>query len=399
MRVGTSRAYIPSGILLNAFEFRQQYALVVDSNSRIVEICELSQVPDGIERVDCTGQLFAAAPILAHAHLESFDAPCKEFQRDSFSNWVRSLLSFRQSETRMPANVSAALSHEQLRVNGCGLVATHVGEPGAEIDSDPNFDCVLPEVCAFREVFAPDPSMFDLSDFPRRPIALHAPYSVDDDVARRVFSVSNAEQLVSIHLGEHQEEHDFLLDGTGELAELFIERGLPLKKQSYSPPVEWLESIGGLRKSTIAVHCSNLSAADLKRLNENAVDIVFCPGTHQYFDRRRPKFSQVPGLLLALGCDSRASNEVLDPFYELRTARQIMPEFSSQYWWQSLTTRGAEVLRRPDLGSLAPGKSARILSMPIGDFASTRTAADVCEVLCTDPPASRKLLALNLSGE
>jgi cytosine/adenosine deaminase-related metal-dependent hydrolase len=395
LRKGTSRAYIPDGILVNAFEFHQHSALVVDSAGLISSICAVENLPSEMEQVDCASQIFVAAPILAHAHLESFDAPNESFARDSFAGWVKSLLEWRSSDKRMSPAESASHSCKQLALNGCGLVATHVSEPGAEGDSEDKF----PEVIPLVELFLPQSDASALSDSRYQCVALHAPYSVADDMAQAVFSNVEEGGMVSIHLGEHAEERQFLRKGEGALASLFVERGLVLKDRSYSSAVDWLKKVGGLNPSTLAVHCTDLSAAELSELASADVGIVFCPGTHLYFNRSKPEFAAVTGLLPALGCDSLASNLQLDPLYELRSAKEIIPEISGQQWWQSLTQRGAEVLRRPDLGSLSPGKQARVLSLSSADFSSKLSAEEICEVLCTSNSLSRELLQLNSSGE
>jgi cytosine/adenosine deaminase-related metal-dependent hydrolase len=395
LKPGTLRAFIPDGILLNAFAFHQHHALVVDKIGRITDVCDVDDLDPAIEQTRCPGQLLTAAPILAHAHLESFDAPSKGFSHASFAQWAQSLIEWRDSPSRLSAEESASASREQLAQNGCGLVATHVAEPGAEGDISPD----LPEVFAFTELFIPSGDMPELPDYPYRGVALHAPYSVCDKVARQVFAQCTADNVVSIHLGEHAEERQFLEDGSGELADLFRERQLPLKDNFYSSPVDWLEEVGGLSKNTIAVHCTNLSADELLRLEDAEVAVVFCPGTHKYFERPKPAFAEVASLIPALGCDSLASNQCLDPLYELRCAKEIVPEISSQMWWQALTMRGAEVLRRPDLGSLAQGKWARVLSFPSKQFESCSNAEQVCELLCSAENLPRELISLHSFAE
>ena len=392
--MGTLCAYVPDGILLNGFEFHQNCALVVDPSGRIIDVCDVEKLNPAIAQQSCAGQLFTAAPILAHAHLESFDAPRDKFSRESFAQWVESLLEWRQSTERLSPEESAAESRRQLAENGCGLVATHVSEPGAEGDVSPD----LPEVFAFSELFVPQGELPDLPDFPYRGVALHAPYSVSEKVARQVFEKYATDNTVSIHLGEHDEERQFLEYGTGRLAELFLRRGLNIKDTYYASPVDWLDAVGGLTPSTLAVHCGNLRADELRRLDYAGVDIVFCPGTHKYFNRPQPAFAEVSALLPALGCDSLASNQRLDPLYELRCAKEIVPEISSQMWWQSLTVRGAEVLRRSDLGSLAQGKWGRVLSFETSEFGSASSAEQVCDILCSQEGLSRKLITLNSPG-
>ena len=120
----------------------------------------------------------------------------------------------------------------------------------------------------------------------------------------------------------------------------------------FTSPVDWLAACGGLRPGTLAVHGTALTSEELQTLTTGGVSIVFCPGTHQWFDRPRPAFAAAGIYPAALGCDSRASNEALDPLREFRLACSLIPERGPAGWWHALTEGGARALQRRDLGRL-----------------------------------------------
>jgi cytosine/adenosine deaminase-related metal-dependent hydrolase len=380
-------AFLPDALLQDADVLQERTALVVDAAARIRALVPADELPEGIPLRRFQGELWTAAPVLAHAHLESFDAPSEDWRGVGFSVWVQHLLTWRGRPGRLSAASSAALSTAELQRYGCGLVATHVAEAGAGAGVG-----ALPEVLAMDEVFAPQAEDFDAAAVRQargaaaaagRPfaLALHAPFSVAESVATGVFKEAGG-GLVSIHLGEHEEERQYLATGRGPLAGLLARRGRGLKPRRWDSPVDWLADVGGLQAGTLVVHGGDLAVPELQRLAAADVAVVFCPGTHLYFERPLPHF-EAAAVLPALGCDSRASNERLDPLRELRLAYAMMPGFGAQSWWQALTAHGAAVLQRSDLGSLAVGKSATVLRLTLdGEHAPDLRAASVCRALC-----------------
>ena len=115
----------------------------------------------------------------------------------------------------------------------------------------------------------------------------------------------------------------------------------------------------------LAVHAGALCAAELRFLLRKGVDVVFCPGTHRYFDRSQPAFEEANMPAPLLGCDSRASVERLDPWLEVRAAAQLLPSYSGRDWWDALTRRAAAALGEDsEEGSLLPGRRARVVRLP-----------------------------------
>lgn len=376
----------PDALLADADGLYLDHVLVADG-VRVLGMLPRAEITPEVALEIFPGELWTAAPVLAHAHLESQDAPSAGWRRDRFSDWVRELLAWRAQDGRLSPEQSAARALEELCGRGCGLVLAHVGEAGADGRHGaqlPRF----PEVVALPEIFAPDPAEAEdwLARLDCRPpqagggYALHAPYSVSEPLATGLFARARAwSVLVSIHLGEHAEERE-MLQGRGALSLLFQERGRAGKTRRWSSPVDWLADVGGLRAPTLAVHGGDLDGAELARLYRAGIPVAWCPGTHEYFRRARPAFGG--GLPPpALGCDSRASNTALDPLRELRLARALLPEFGPQAWWAALTEGGARALRRRDLGRLRAGRRARILALP---YRGERDPAAVCDRLSAD---------------
>jgi len=342
-------------------------------------------------------EVWLAAPIVMHAHLESFDAPSSTWPRASFAAWAQALLNWRLDEKvgRMSARESAQASAEQLAAAGCGLVLSSVSEPDAVAPSDSAAPApARAEVISYPELFEPDPQAAQACALQwltqqRNGVALHAPFSVSLELAQGALQwlASDPQRRLSIHLGEHAEERAVLAQHTGALAELLTARGRKLPSTRWESSVDWLESASSASfDRLLAVHCGDLSAAELRRLTERKAQVVWCPGTHQYFARPEPAFVEAGIPAPFLGCDSRASNSTLDPLRELRLAARTLPGYLASEWWAALTTRPARWLaRQQDWGSLDAACIAAPLRLSLQDLrkagADLRSSASVCDSL------------------
>lgn len=377
------QAFLPRALLSSASNLLEHHALVVEQVSslpRVRAIVAQAELPASMPRHSFAEEVWTVAPVLAHAHLESWDAPAEQWQRESFSEWVQELMAWR-AQDRLTPQESAGQSLHALGQAGAACVAAHVGEPFAVADvlaATPG----APRVLAWQEWIG--------AGEPERPwpgfdgFALHAPYSVPMPQARALLARSQSGgELLSLHLGEHAEEREFLASATGPMADMVQALQGSLPESRFASPVDWLEAAGGMRSGVLAVHGGDLSVEELQRLQRAGVSLVFCPGTHEYFARPRPAFVEAGGHPPALGCDSMASNQCLDPLYELRLACQQMPEFGPQAWWTALTAGGAEALQQVDLGHWQPGAEARVLRLSEVPPSATASAADLCAYLAS----------------
>jgi cytosine/adenosine deaminase-related metal-dependent hydrolase len=357
------RYLLPDALLVGARRCEERTGLAVDGAGRIVAcVAEQSQPASDWERFP--GEIWTAAPVLAHAHLDGWEAPTARFRRAPFAAWVRDLIAWRAEPARLSAEQSAQAAAARLAAAGCGLAAVHVGEAGAEGAAQAPL-----ELLAWREVLDPFPSddaesawrRWNRAAPPCAGLALHAPYSVDVGLAREVFARGGGP--TSLHLGETEDVRACLADGTGPLAELLAERRGRRPAGGHASPLAWLAEAGGLRGGTLAVHAGALRADELRALRVAGVAIVFCPGAHRWFERPSPRFAEAGVFPQALGCDSRASNEDLDPLREWRLALDILPAWSPEDAWTALTAGGARTLRRPHATGFARGASARALRL------------------------------------
>jgi cytosine/adenosine deaminase-related metal-dependent hydrolase len=133
-------------------------------------------------------------------------------------------------------------------------------------------------------------------------------------------------------------------------------------------PVEYLERMGWLADDVWCAHCVHLSDADVARFAETGTGVAHCPTSNLRLGAGVAPVRQLTdaGVRVGLGVDGSASNERSDLSLELKQALLVArgrggPEAMTVREALRLGTRGgAAVLRRDDIGVLAPGACADV---------------------------------------
>jgi 5-methylthioadenosine/S-adenosylhomocysteine deaminase len=133
--------------------------------------------------------------------------------------------------------------------------------------------------------------------------------------------------------------------------------------------------MGLVNASLIAVHMTQLSAAEIEQLAKAGAHIVHCPESNL---KLASGFSPVAkclaaGINVALGTDGAASNNDLDMFGEMRTAALLAKAVSGDATavsaavaLQMATINGAKALGLDNVcGSLSIGKSADVIAIDL----------------------------------
>lgn len=133
-------------------------------------------------------------------------------------------------------------------------------------------------------------------------------------------------------------------------------------------PVEYLDRFGLVDKRLLAVHCVQLSDAELSRLAEAGATVVTCPRSNRWTGAGTPPVERfyASGARVAIGTDSLASVEDLSLFAELAVVRSLAPAVRAARILRSATLDGAEALGfAGELGSIQPGKRAALIAVRI----------------------------------
>ena len=195
----------------------------------------------------------------------------------------------------------------------------------------------------------------------------HAPYSTTPVLIREIKNNADRQgRIFSIHAAESRQEVEFLQAGSGHFLDFLRERGA--WDNSFTVPgmgpVQYLESLGVLDHKTLCVHVVHVGHEEIQTLALRKVKICLCPGSNRLLGVGKAPVTEflAHGILPALGTDSKASNAVLSIWREMRLLREDHPDLSPGTVFSMATRGGAEAWGiDPEMGSLEPGKQARIL--------------------------------------
>jgi cytosine/adenosine deaminase-related metal-dependent hydrolase len=156
---------------------------------------------------------------------------------------------------------------------------------------------------------------------------------------------------VAIHVAETREEVEWLAHGTGPMSAM-------LKRSPRQSGLDAIEDAGLLGPRTALVHGNCLTHAERERVARSGSILVHCPGTHAFFGRERFDAEGwfAAGAEIALGTDSRASNDDLDMAREMALFSAAHPTVSPALVFAAATRVAAKCLGfEGRAGELVPG--------------------------------------------
>ena len=344
--------------------------------------------------------------INAHTHLELSWLRGRVPPASKFTDWVKTLFAIRgRPDGVMTAGQIAPIHEAIAELRGTGTCA--VGDisnslmavgPMRQADLD---GVVFHELLGFRErdgallERSREARMTATNAGARVSLAAHAPYSTSLELfgAIRAAVDDSACPIMSVHLGESEEEIEFLQNGTGDWRGMLELIGA-WRDDWQVPgcdPVTYLDRHGVLDDRTLVIHGVQFGDRELARLAEIGATLVTCPRSNQWVGVGYPpveRFYQ-SGVNVAVGTDSLASVGDLNLFSELAAMHWLAPAVPAAKILESATLAGARALGLGDeLGSLTPGKRAAIIAVQL-----PARVADVEEYLVSGiEPAQIQLL-------
>lgn len=282
----------------------------------------------------------------AHTHLEFSDIASPLPPPEPFTDWIRSVIRYRMSNTEIPdctANsVQAGISESaSCGVRTIGEITTSTAGYLAlrHLDTQTGASAV-----SFRELIGFTADRIDdqvkiaqqhvnESAACQTPaivpgLSPHAPYSIHPKVVDAVVELARQNHIpLAMHLAETKDEIELLSAKTGR----FVEFLKPMKLwdanvlATISGPINYLHQLARAPHA-LAIHCNYLSPQEIRFLAEHPnVAVVYCPRTHAYFGHAPHPWKTLRdmGATVILGTDSRASNPDLSIWKELQhVARQ-----------------------------------------------------------------------------
>jgi cytosine/adenosine deaminase-related metal-dependent hydrolase len=314
----------------------------------------------------------------AHTHLDLGGLRGQTPPSADFTGWLRAVVRSRRG--RSPEQVQDDIRRGIAESLACGT--TLVGDISAGSTSWPLLAPAPLRAVVFHELLGlsrprakqawHDARLWVQSHSPtptcRPGLSPHAPYSVRASLFRIAATFAQANHLpLAIHLGETTAEVELLRDRKGPLVSFLQEMGV-WDPQGLVGDMDEVLRLNGRVEKVLYAHGNYL---DPSAPLPPGATIVYCPRTHGAFGHLdhpflRPNFSGP--VRVALGTDSLASNPDLSVLSEARYIFRRYPDLGGARVLRMATLSGAEALGwQQETGSLSPGKSADLVSVPLPD--------------------------------
>ncbi|MBQ9405287.1 MAG: amidohydrolase family protein [Desulfovibrio sp.] len=340
-----------------------------------------ARLPAGCALVDMGPVCLIPACVNAHVHLELTHLAGKTLWGQGFVSWLASLIPL----LCLPPNVERMTAAcQDMRRCGTLYVGNIAGSlPEGMALADAALHASGLHVNHFCEWFGfgapyadgrypwpPRCRAYVLAKAARRAApGGHALYSTGPDVLCAAHAYCMGQGLVfSFHLAESPEEHDLLTSGSGGLRQLYDRVVLP--RDWTAPglsPVAYAQHLGLLGPGTLAVHCVQVDATEVRTLAASQTAVCLCPRSNRNLGVGCPPLAAMlqEECLLCLGTDGLTSNDSLDVLHEALWLRETL-DVPPQALIRMLTVNGASALRFCAAGRLEAGGPASFCVLPQG---------------------------------
>jgi cytosine/adenosine deaminase-related metal-dependent hydrolase len=312
----------------------------------------------------------------AHAHLDLTALHGCIPPPTGFAEWLRQVVSYRRSSDAMEWQSAVRSGIEESLLAGTTLLGD-ISTSGASaplLAASPLRSTVFHEIIGLTRPRAKvtwnHAKLWLQGQAPtadcRVGLSPHAPYSVRRGLWRLA---SRCNVPLAVHWAETPEEDELLERRSGPLRE-FLEDVGAWDAHGLAESRGWIERQLQAASRVLYVHGNYLDRMRIKSAMAIAHSaVVFCPRTHAYFGHARHPFLELldARINVALGTDSLASNPDLSILEEMRFLwRQHVGRLSGGELLRLGTLNGAIALGcERDTGSLAPGKSADWITVPL----------------------------------
>ena len=214
-----------------------------------------------------------------------------------------------------------------------------------------------------------------------------SPFSVTQELMRESAVLARKHGvLLHTHLGETEDENEYCVAKFGKR------------------PLDLLENAGWLADDVWLAHGVCFNDEEIVRLGRAGTGISHCPSSNMLLASGicRAKELEDAGAPVGLGVDGSASNDSSNMMQEVRQAfllqriRYGSAGISHEDALRWGTAGGARVLRRPDLGTLEPGKAADMAMFDLDELRFSGSGDPVAAlVLC----GAHKVRHMMIGGE
>jgi cytosine/adenosine deaminase-related metal-dependent hydrolase len=201
----------------------------------------------------------------------------------------------------------------------------------------------------------------------------HSVYSISEKLWEKLGKDFGKSNLLSIHFAESKSEKQFTEQRSGEIAQNYLNWGLPLDDAPSGNPVEISKRYLPTQCNILFVHNTYLEREEALNLSAHfpRASFVLCPASNLYIERTLPNIPMLMDLKLniVLGTDSLASSptlSILDQMLIIQKHFRNIP-FDEMLRWA--TINGANALGfNEKIGSIEFGKSPGLNLITNFDF-------------------------------
>lgn len=357
-------------------------AFVVEQN-RFTQVGPASAILAGNHHpvIDLGETVVMPGLINAHCHLEYTLMRGAILPSRSFSHWVGRINALKRIFSDDEYLRATQIGLAELQRNGTTTVLDiaaipqilpRLAPPSVRLYSFLELIDVRPRPWEDRYAFGSwcifEPATNRLGGFGLSP---HAPYTASAPLYKLAHECSQRFRLpVTTHVAESDEEFSMFVERRGPLFDFLKKVGRPMDDCGGITPLKHLLREPLIGPETILVHANRLDDEDLEWLSRPEwarLTIVHCPKSHRFLHHPRFPLERLleRGINLALGTDSLASNDSLNLFAEMRTARRNYPWLRAEDALRMVTVNPARALGAGDeLGRIAPGFLADAIGLP-----------------------------------
>jgi cytosine/adenosine deaminase-related metal-dependent hydrolase len=317
----------------NEFSMIKDGAVVFDK--KIIDIGKSSDIEAKYDfKSEYLGKdsLLMPSLINPHVHLE-FSANKNELNYGDFTNWLKSVIATRDKMFGKKEFIKKAL--KQMIDSGVGTIG-EISSSGSDLEILKNAPI---RVCFFNEAIGSGENVNELyKQFLERfeqsqhyssdrfyPLAaIHSPYSISREFAKRVIEFAKSNHLlVSTHFLESEAEREWLDKESGSFLNFFLSF-LPNPKRNFTA-TEFIEMFEGVK--TLFVHLNYATSHEIDKIQKTG-DIIHCPTSNRLLGNRRLEIEKLDRFSTAT--DGLSSNNSLNIWDELRNALMIHQNYPIQ---------------------------------------------------------------------
>jgi 8-oxoguanine deaminase len=217
-------------------------------------------------------------------------------------------------------------------------------------------------------------------------VAPCSPFSVSRDLMRESAALARAHGVsLHTHLAENADDVAYSREKFGQT------------------PAEYAEALGWLGPDVWHAHCVALDGAGLARFAQTGTGVAHCPCSNMRLASGIAPIGRMlaAGVPVGLGVDGSASNDGAQLLGEARQALLLQRvgfgpgALTARQALELATLGGARVLRRDDIGALAPGMAADFAAFDLRQVAFAGAGHDPVAALVFCAPAAAAWSAIN----